>query len=471
MRIRVVDYFHDFDRLRSGYVTATQFRRCVGAILDRAVVSPLTEQEFEVLMERYDKGNRMIKWTDFVDSIDKVFGAKKLEQTPTQCVLAPHEVVKPVRPPLSPDSETMLRDIIERLKSYVKHHGSDVKTWFKDFDKHNNGYITINQFRRGIPQNLLSLEEEDVLLSQYSDDVTGTVNYFKMNTDVNRKVRRPRFPHSQLVAKITPEYLNKEEHVPVGTEDLLHHAVSEYGPGGPRRDAVEDKIRKHIYKDRIRLIEFFRDYDRHNCGLITEAQLRAGLRLASLELDEPEIQVLLGMYQDASGRVRYRQFCASIDLVFTVNNLESNPLIEVHPPPREYLVQHVNELAPAEEARCNEIIARFRSLVKERRLLLAPFFQDFDKYLGNIGRVTRSHFSRLLSTMKLDLSDKDLHVLFKKFEDKTAGRINYMEFVRTIDPETYEQYQSRALVQAAATSDMPPDVPAHASTTLITTPA
>ena len=51
----------------------------------------------------------------------------------------------------------------------------------------NIGYITFNQFRRGIPQNLMSQEEEDLLLGEYSDSVTGTVNYFKMNTDVNRK--------------------------------------------------------------------------------------------------------------------------------------------------------------------------------------------------------------------------------------------------------------------------------------------
>jgi hypothetical protein len=28
-----------------------------------------------------------------------------------------------------------------------------------------------------------------------------------------------------------------------------------------------------VYKDRIRLIEFFKDYDRHNCGLVTEFQV------------------------------------------------------------------------------------------------------------------------------------------------------------------------------------------------------
>jgi Ca2+-binding EF-hand superfamily protein len=74
--------------------------------------------------------------------------------------------------------------------------------------------------------------------------------------------------------------------------------------------------------------------------------------------------------------------------------------------------------------------------MKERRLLLAPFFKDFDKYLGHVGRVTRSHFSRLCSTMKLDVSDSDLHILFKKFEDRRQAKVNYMEFIRTIDPDS-----------------------------------
>ena len=65
--------------------------------------------------------------------------------------------------------------------------------------------------------------------------------------------------------------------------------------------------------------------------------------------------------------------------VFTQSNLEKDPLAEVIPPARDYLVQGCNELSPAEETRCREIIARFRTLMKERRLLLAPFFKDFDK--------------------------------------------------------------------------------------------
>lgn len=68
----------DFDRLRSGYVTAAQFRRCIAGVLEKNVISPLTEEEVEVLMRRYSNNDGkgegkggMIKWMEFCDSIDK----------------------------------------------------------------------------------------------------------------------------------------------------------------------------------------------------------------------------------------------------------------------------------------------------------------------------------------------------------------------------------------------------------------
>ncbi|KAJ3091132.1 hypothetical protein HK100_007262, partial [Physocladia obscura] len=75
-RIRLVDLFADFDKLRSGFVSAPQFRRCLGGAMERGVVSaPLTETEYATLADFYrgtniDTNDR-IKWIDFVDSIDK----------------------------------------------------------------------------------------------------------------------------------------------------------------------------------------------------------------------------------------------------------------------------------------------------------------------------------------------------------------------------------------------------------------
>ncbi|KAI8589300.1 hypothetical protein BDZ88DRAFT_444259 [Geranomyces variabilis] len=387
----VADLFADFDRLRSNFVPATQFRRCIGAILHKGVASPLTEAEVETLMAYYDvRNNKMIKWTSFVDSIDKVFGAKRLESNPSLQAPDPKDavklliVVKNLRT-LSPTSECLLQSVIERLRAYVKSHGSDVKTWFNDFDKHNNGFITINQFRRGIPANLLSMKEQDLLVEQYSSNYS--VNYFKLNTDVNRKVRRPANPESTniIAQRANPEY--RTHFVPVGTEELIYPPKTQYKQFGPTGD-----------------------------------EFRAGLRLASLELKEVEIKSLLGVYQERDGRVRYRDFSDSIEQGF------------------ETRLTFEHYLPAEDESRCQQILDRLHGLVSERHLLFEPFFKDYDKYLGQciIGRVTRSHFQRLLSSMKLDLSERDLHILFAKFEHEDApDQINYGAFIWAVDPETH----------------------------------
>lgn len=120
--------------------------------------------------------------------------------------------------------------------------------------------------------------------------------------------------------------------------------------------------------------------------------------------------------------------------------MEKDPLQEVKRPSRDFLNQGSNILSPTEEAQCAVILGHLQKIMTERRLLLTPFFKDFDKSLGNMGRVTKSHFSRLLHVTGLIVSEEDLHVLFKKFEDQTEGRINYMEFIRQIDPESIHDY-------------------------------
>jgi Ca2+-binding EF-hand superfamily protein len=56
-----------------------------------------------------------------------------------------------------------------------------------------------------------------------------------------------------------------------------------------------------------------------------------------------------------------------------------------------------------------------------------------------MGRVTRSHFSRLLYCTGLSVSQDDLQILFQRFEDRTDGRIRYMDFIRSIDVESRNQ--------------------------------
>lgn len=184
-------------------------------------------------------------------------------------------------------------------------------------------------------------------------------------------------------------------------------------------------------------MEFFKDYDKHNHGLVTSNQFLAGVGLSKLPLEKSESQILLERYQHADGLIAYREFCFSIDSVFTQNDLEGNPLAIVNAPNIDWLVERSNKLSEVEEIQFNRVLGELKTIIKQRRLLLTPFFKDFDKRFGNMGRVTRSHFSRLLATMNLNISEDDLYILLKKYSDRHEGKVNYKEFIKDVDSDGF----------------------------------
>ncbi|CAF4203668.1 unnamed protein product, partial [Rotaria sp. Silwood2] len=66
--LRVTEFFHDFDRLRSGYVTTSQFKRC----LDTNLRLQLSPEEEELLFKKYDlKHDGSICYREFCDVINR----------------------------------------------------------------------------------------------------------------------------------------------------------------------------------------------------------------------------------------------------------------------------------------------------------------------------------------------------------------------------------------------------------------
>ena len=75
-------------------------------------------------------------------------------------------------------------------------------------------------------------------------------------------------------------------------------------------------MRVAVYKNGVRTIEFFKDYDRLRSGVITANQFVCGLSLAvgkEAQLDRQEIQRVVEFYRVPDGRVRYRDFCGMMD--------------------------------------------------------------------------------------------------------------------------------------------------------------
>ena len=76
-KLRIKEFFKDFDNLRKGTVSETQFRR----ILDMTTIA-LNDQEFNSLLNKYKQPNGLVNYKDFVDNIDRVFTTPGIEKDP-----------------------------------------------------------------------------------------------------------------------------------------------------------------------------------------------------------------------------------------------------------------------------------------------------------------------------------------------------------------------------------------------------
>jgi len=101
----------------------------------------------------------------------------------------------------------------------------------------------------------------------------------------------------------------------------------------PTTEEAVVKVQTKVYKDRIRIKEFFSDFDKLRCGFITQSQFKSGLSMAGLKLSAEEMQVLAESYcnpEDPQLRVGYTVFCKHVDSVFGKTELEKTPREPVH---------------------------------------------------------------------------------------------------------------------------------------------
>lgn len=67
-RIRIKEFFRDYDKLRKGTVSVEQFKR----VLNISNIS-ISEQEMDIILKNYkldDLPNGLVRYLDFCDAID-----------------------------------------------------------------------------------------------------------------------------------------------------------------------------------------------------------------------------------------------------------------------------------------------------------------------------------------------------------------------------------------------------------------
>ncbi|CAB4016979.1 uncharacterized protein LOC110234356 [Paramuricea clavata] len=220
------------------------------------------------------------------------------------------------------------------------------------------------------------------------------------------------------------------------TVALAHHFQE--ASRGSDLGSIFEKIRIAVYKNGVRTTEFFRDHDKLRSGIITENQFVCGLSLCCgtiANLSRDEIQQVVDFYRTEDGRVRYKEFCHMMENAFTEPELEKKPTTQTLRPPVGALMKVPNTLSAHEERQVQEILERLASEVKRRRLMVYPFFKDFDRSKAYTRGITKPQFERMLHVLSLNLQANELVLICKKFEYPVGGDINYPAFIQAIDPE------------------------------------
>lgn len=422
-RIRVTQFFQDYDKLRSGYVTTQQFFRCLWQTLNLK----LSPEEEKMMIAKYDlQQEGKINYRLFCEDINLGFDAKDVATDPNRQTVAPPEFLGTKRSvrPLTRSSEERLIDLLKRMQHFYLVHGINLRTTYEDFDRHHIGVVTESQFYRNFPGPAdVSEEEMKLLQEKYKDPArSGLMNYLNLHHDI---------------LSVT-DFMVKENQMAGITQTNIDYVPLMLTPD-PSLNQIFDKLRVAVFKNGIRSLEFFKDHDKLRSGIITENQFICGLVLAAgkeAQLSRQEIQKIVEFYRVPDGRVRYKEFCDMLENTFTIPDLEKKPTEEVSRPMRGTLFRGLKPLAcEQDEDRLQVVLNELREKCQRQRLLMYPYFKDYDRSQAYSRVVTPLQFGRILHFLGMNVNPEDLKLLLAKFQDPATGDVNYPAFVQAVDQE------------------------------------
>lgn len=215
-------------------------------------------------------------------------------------------------------------------------------------------------------------------------------------------------------------------------------------------DEAMTRLKKLVYKNRIRLNEFLTSFDRLRAGTVYPGQFKSGLSTAGIDkfLSPAEIQTICDYYTvqltPSLEMVEYRRFIQEVDAIFATPNLEKNPLISPIDEPSELLdrdrYQRSNKfLGDDKEGKLGRVLQRLSESCSKRGMMLKPFFDDAaadDNSTKLYGHVTVSQFKQCMNVKAgLILSDEESKLLVDKYvHEDYPELVNYVALSNTIDP-------------------------------------
>ena len=156
--IRISEFFRDFDRLRSGYITAAQFR--IGLTMAKC---PVSASEFELLSEVYKapKEGAHVKWREFSDHVDEVFTTKGLEKNLDVVVGDARTATTYGRRSANEQERALVAQVVENFREVIRKNRLDAKSFFQDRDALRHFKVSPKIFRQVLNTLGFQIDEDE----------------------------------------------------------------------------------------------------------------------------------------------------------------------------------------------------------------------------------------------------------------------------------------------------------------------
>ncbi|CAE8636777.1 unnamed protein product, partial [Polarella glacialis] len=447
-RIRVKEFFHDFDSLRHGRCTGLNFGRALNTI-----GLQMTDEEVDALTQHFTqegpniKAPQVVNYVKFCEAVDEVFinghpAAQALSSSPSSTQLMSFK-------PKDFDEEDRLMHALHRLAMLCKTRGVQLKHEYSDFDRapvaspsrtnsYMGGKVTKNQFIRKFPFNKEMPKEDIELLADKYMTEQGDIHFMAMHNDISEVTSHeaPPFPRSDLILK--PDH-------------------SEWSQS---RITAVDKIRSKAVEKRVRLYEHFQDFDPLRKGFCTSSQVKTVFTILNLAKDigRVDFEQLIPMYTRDDGLFCYKDFCADVDREFCVPNLERDPLAQTSMPDASSTMaarRNKVQLTHDRLAHWNLLEDKMRSKIKKDRINLLPAFKDMDK--TNNGHISVNQFYRVMIANGFPSLSEEEVVLLSNIYCDLGNHLdyNYVDFMKSVDVPDEEVEIAMAQLQAPYQGDNP----------------
>ena len=464
-RIRIREFFRDFDPLRSGVITEAKFRTAFAE--SRLAMS---DPELKALAVHFADPTdpKRVRYEPFLDDIDSIFTTSNMESNPFSTTMDFTPTLVRESPLLTPEETAECEAVVARLAHLVKTRQIDIRPIFDDYSKNLNSTLAIDQvtkiqFRNGLSQLKLevSAEETAVLTKAFAGASDGYVDYiaFCCAVDPALKTFSAREPRSYVEKPLKSGFRKKLYHAdgipdqpgrtPITFDQplypVVYPAVAELAP-------LIDKLQVKAMQHRLRLFDYFIDFDKHGDGTVTQPQFVKQLMLAydkiGLGLSEGEIDLLLKTYartmRHGAQHVMWRKFVDDVNKGNEApRGMEKDPTLG--PSYKKAEQRPVTLQPPAREAAVQKLLADLRKRVEVRRVLVKPLFADFGEWSHSVkisDHITRQNMLQSLSRFGVEIEAADAALLFERYDTLGFGTVNFVAFVRDIDP--YEAFSGRA---------------------------